>query len=417
MTTTPITAGSAPASAERLHALDAVRAGALLLGVVLHATMSFFPQPIWIVQDVAKSGAIFNTFFVIHIFRMSLFFIIAGFFAHMMLHRRGALGFIRNRLVRIGLPLAVFWPLSLAAFIAVIVWSFSQMTAAVVAAGGEAPVAPPAPPMTAETFPWTHLWFLYVLLWLYAGALVLWGVGRIVDRNGMIGRGLDAVMRVLVKGQLAPFVLAAPVAAVFLATPAWMGWLGVPTPDTGIVPNTIALTTFSIAFGFGWLLHRQVELIQTWRAWWPLHLAVAIAATVAELAILTGALPIANPEMARLATAALYALAIWTWSFGLIGLAVQFLSGRNPAVRYIADASYWIYIIHLPIVLVLQQVVSQWQMPAEAKLAIIIGVAMAVMLVSYQLMVRYTFIGTWLNGKKQKPGRRSKTEGVAVAAE
>ena len=28
---------------ERLHALDAVRAGALLLGIVLHSTMSFMP--------------------------------------------------------------------------------------------------------------------------------------------------------------------------------------------------------------------------------------------------------------------------------------------------------------------------------------------------------------------------------------
>ena len=30
-------------SPERLHALDALRASALLLGVVLHATLSFFP--------------------------------------------------------------------------------------------------------------------------------------------------------------------------------------------------------------------------------------------------------------------------------------------------------------------------------------------------------------------------------------
>ena len=39
---------------ERLHALDAVRALALLLGIVLHASMSFLPGPqIWASQDVA----------------------------------------------------------------------------------------------------------------------------------------------------------------------------------------------------------------------------------------------------------------------------------------------------------------------------------------------------------------------------
>lgn len=402
---------------ERLHALDAVRAGALLLGVVLHATMSFFPMPIWIVQDAVKSGELFTTFFVIHIFRMSLFFIIAGFFAHMMLHRKGLGDFVRNRLIRIGLPLVVFWPLVLAAFIGVIVWSFTQMSAAIVAAGGEAPPVTPPPPMTAETFPWTHLWFLYLLLWLYAGALVLWGIGRIVDRNGVIGRGIDAIMRPLVKSQFAPLILAAPVAAMLIATPAWNAWLGVPTPDTGVVPNAIALTTYSIAFGFGWLLHRQIELIQTWRTWWPLHLAVAIGSTVAVLAVMSNAFPSLTPETVRVMSALLYAVAIWTWSFALIGLALRFLSGRNPAVRYLADASYWIYIIHLPIVLVMQQVVSQWQAPAIAKLGVIVGVSMVVMLASYQLMVRYTFIGSWLNGKKQKPGRQPKTQPVLAAAE
>ena len=33
---------------ERLHGLDALRGGALLLGVVLHGAMSFFPTQIWI---------------------------------------------------------------------------------------------------------------------------------------------------------------------------------------------------------------------------------------------------------------------------------------------------------------------------------------------------------------------------------
>ena len=37
-----------------------------------------------------------------------------------------------------------------------------------------------------------------------------------------------------------------------------------------------------------------------------------------------------------------------------IGFAVRHLAGHSPARRYLADASYWIYIVHLPIVLALQ---------------------------------------------------------------
>jgi hypothetical protein len=39
----------------RLHGLDALRGIALLLGVVLHASMTYFPVPIWIVSDTDNS--------------------------------------------------------------------------------------------------------------------------------------------------------------------------------------------------------------------------------------------------------------------------------------------------------------------------------------------------------------------------
>ena len=80
---------------ERLHALDAVRAAALLLGIVLHATMSFFlPIP---TADVSQSATLTVAFYAIHIFRMSAFYLIAGFFARMVVERRGVAQFVRDR--------------------------------------------------------------------------------------------------------------------------------------------------------------------------------------------------------------------------------------------------------------------------------------------------------------------------------
>jgi uncharacterized membrane protein len=96
-------------SPERLHALDAVRGFALLLGIVLHATMSFLPAPsrVWIIQDSHPSITLGVLFFAIHVFRMTTFFLIAGFFAHLSFHRRGAWGFVKDRLQRIALPLLI----------------------------------------------------------------------------------------------------------------------------------------------------------------------------------------------------------------------------------------------------------------------------------------------------------------------
>ena len=100
------------ASQERLHSLDAVRAFALMMGVALHASMSFIPgmlPGIWATVDAAPSTALGQLFFVTHIFRMSLFFVIAGFFGRLLYMRAGARGFWINRLKRIAVPLIIGW--------------------------------------------------------------------------------------------------------------------------------------------------------------------------------------------------------------------------------------------------------------------------------------------------------------------
>jgi fucose 4-O-acetylase-like acetyltransferase len=66
--------------------LDAVRAFAMLLGIALHAGLSFATIP-WIVQD-SRQNEWFNLFFeAIHGFRMPLFFLVSGFFTAMIWRR------------------------------------------------------------------------------------------------------------------------------------------------------------------------------------------------------------------------------------------------------------------------------------------------------------------------------------------
>ena len=65
----------------RFHALDAVRAMALLLGIALHACMSFLPAMREIgfpVVDDSSSEVLNALFLLIHMFRMPLFFVMAG---------------------------------------------------------------------------------------------------------------------------------------------------------------------------------------------------------------------------------------------------------------------------------------------------------------------------------------------------
>ena len=68
---------------ERLHSLDAVRALALLLGIVLHAAASFMPSGFnlpWLIADNSPSVVLAGLTGMIHLFRMSLFFFVAGYY-------------------------------------------------------------------------------------------------------------------------------------------------------------------------------------------------------------------------------------------------------------------------------------------------------------------------------------------------
>jgi peptidoglycan/LPS O-acetylase OafA/YrhL len=390
--TQPDHTGAAP---ERLHALDAVRAYALLLGIVLHATMSFIPAPtrIWLIQDSHPSLTLGILFFIIHVFRMTTFFLIAGFFAHMSFHRRGAFGFIKDRLQRIAVPLIVGWPIAFATIVGAVSWAANFPN------GGPLP-GPPGWPPVLPRFPLTHFWFLYVLMELYAATLILRTGMAWLDQTGRIRAGVDRLVALVMRSPLAPAILAIPIGIALILDPTWFGWFGVRTPDSSLITNLQAWVGFGTAFGFGWLLHRQVDLLKNLERRCLRNLVRAIGLIAASFVL--ASMPPPRPDAIRLAGAICYAPAIWATSFAVIGLALRFMSGFSPVRRYLADASYWLYLIHLPILMALQVAVSQFDWPGLVKFAAILLVALPVMLASYQLLVRTTFIGLVLNGRRMR---------------
>ena len=394
----------AATSNERLHALDAVRGFALIAGIVFHATVSFLPTPagtqLWIVTDSHPSLTLAVLFRVLHTFRMTTFFLIAGFFAHMSFHRRGMRGFIADRAKRIAVPLLVGWPIIFALLVAVTIWGAVSM------AHGR-PLPPPPKYPGFPTFPLTHLWFLYVLLWLYAATLVLRAVLVRLDAGGRLRGAVDRIVKPLATSPAGLLALAAPTAVVLFFTPHWLPWGGVPTPDSSLVPNLPASVAYFSAFAFGWLVHRQPDILAAWRRQWPANLTLGLGFLAAVFAV-SGLAPTLHPpsDPTSLAFAAIaYPLAAWSLSFGLIGLALRYLDGFSPARLYIADASYWLYLIHIPLVMALQVAVAPLDWPWPVKFFLILGVAFPLMFASYQLLVRHSFIGAILNGPRESRSR------------
>jgi peptidoglycan/LPS O-acetylase OafA/YrhL len=90
-------------------------------------------------------------------------------------------------------------------------------------------------------------------------------------------------------------------------------------------------------------------------------------------------------------------------SFGLIGLFRKLFSAKRRGVRYLSDASYWMYIIHLPLVMAAQWLVRDWDFPAIVKFVLICAAVSALLLATYRAFVRYTPIGMMLNGRRARP--------------
>lgn len=383
-----------PVPGERLHGLDAARAVALMLGVVLHASMAYLPLPVWPVPDAETSSGAYVVFFAIHLFRMTAFFVIAGLFAQRLMARRGSWGFTKNRLARIANPLFGMWWVVFPAIVAVIVWK------AVIDNGGTLPTdGPPPPPLTLETFPLTHLWFLWVLLIFYAATLILRPLARLIDRDGRIADRLA----VLMVGPWTPLIPAVPLAFALNAHPQWYPMFGVPTPDYGVVPNVAALVAYGAAFLMGWLLARRLDLLPRLARLWPLFLIVG-AATGGAAFHLSGGLqptlePVVDPAM-KTTLAWITALATYASAFAFIGLCVTVFSRANAVIRYLSDASYWTYLIHLPLVMAAHVLVLNLAAPWWSKMGVVIVSVTAVCLITYELLVRHTFVGKALNGRR-----------------
>lgn len=387
---------------QRFHGLDALRAGMMLLGVFLHAACAYSSLPgVWWYKDPQTSPIMDGTLVFIHIFRMPVFFVMAGFFWALLVHRRGWLEAMRNRARRIGLPLVlgvvVMTPL-LKPFAA-----YQRFVER-----GMEPVG-----ATVEWFlsgrwvRWVepmHLWFLLYLLFLYALALV---VGSAVDRLAAAGwyrRILERSWRRTVAFAMLTFATLLTMEMGLLDTPKGFG------PDLRIV------AAYAVFFFAGWTLFRHHSLLEIFEraCWGQLGWGVAIGLVNVGLALKLVAARSAGADFTpwKVAVAATGAVAVWMLVFGSIGLCLRYWNTPSERVRYLSDSAYWLYLAH-PLALVPVQF-ALWHAPINwgAKLTFTLGIAVPVLLVSYHYLVRSTALGHLLNGRKYQ----NLTFGAARAA-
>ncbi len=367
-----MTPGRLPAPlpvAERIHAMDAVRAFALVLGVFLHATISFFPPApvtVWPVADSTSSHSLALGFYVIHMFRMLLFFLLAGYFARLLLLRDGVAGFSRDRMRRVVVPFAIGMLV------------LPPLTSAV---GFLAPRGA----FVVERLPvLMHLWFLYLLAILYAGLVIIAITWRVAPASAR--RTINAAGDAVADSALLPLAAAIPGAVALYSLPSWAAWFGIPAP--GWFPNRAAMVAYGTAVAAGWLLHRRPLALRDLRTRWRIYFAVGVLCAAGCLAMV-GVRPqyvIAGGGPATAAYALLYSLGGWTLALAIVGVGLRIVTGANAAIRFMADASFWVYLTHLPVVLLLQTLLAPLALNWRIKFIVVIGVSLPLLFGSYYLL-------------------------------
>ena len=216
-----------------------------------------------------------------------------------------------------------------------------------------------------------HLWFLWFLCWLVAAFAIL------------------AIAGLLPTGRSRGWLVAASCVPQLVMGMSMAAGYG---PDTsfGILPRPHLLFFYACFFFFGIATFAAEGLDTLLGRHWKLLLPTAIALLVAGIATMND----------RLLAVVLQPSYAWAMSLGLIGLFSRFCAKPSPVVSWLADASYWMYLVHPSLVMVAQMAVRPWGMPAELKCLVVVAMVTPVLLLSYSYGVRFTAIGRLLNGPR-----------------
>jgi glucan biosynthesis protein C len=396
----------------RFDAFDALRGAAMFLVVTVHSAVAYvthdIPGVLWCVRDAPTVG-LFDGF---HLWAMgvstSLYFVIAGFFAVGLYDSRGCRGFLANRFRRVFLPFVVgvvtVLPLCLC------VWMYGWFSSGRCTWREIRHLNFHDPVIQRQRVGAGHLWFLeYLLVMLAVYALVRWWIDR---RGAGFGR-LIALRDAVIRSPWRPLLLAVPTTLILWISRRELGVDAMLDRQISfLIPPIKVLyhgAFFFVGTGLFAFRHELERLARSASS----YLALSIPVFLARAWLVRRDWQAPLGEVESLAMAAFGALFAWLMVFGVIGLALRLYRTPHPSIRYLADSSYWIYLTHLPILGLIQ--VDLYRIPGSAlwKFPLVLTCTLTLGLASYQVLVRYTPIGTSLHGRRERPLREAGRTAVA----
>lgn len=378
----------------RFHYIDNLRSIALLLGVLFHAVLAYGPyfNNLWFSADPSKHVIFDYIAMWSHLFRMPLFFLIAGFCAALLIDKRGRTSFIKNRLKRLLLPFVIFFPLSIMLILHAMNWS--------------AAFVDPIPPLfnvfkavKEPVISTMHLWFLWnlmqfcVLYWLITRWQCLTDtLLAIIVRPWFLCVCLPVLVTIAMFYQMVPF----------------------PAPDK-LYPQPWAYGLYGTLFLIGTAFYHHHHKLAYYAKYFSTLLILAIIVTVMYFYRLPEPLTLTQViEAAKVGvyipqnevmTVFIQSVAIISWTGVSLLAGYKWLNRHSRVSRYLSDASYWLYLIHIPVLMYIQLPLINVDISVFIKLMISLVGTVAFGLISYHFLVRNTVVGVLLNGQKRAKSR------------
>ena len=388
-------------AAEIAPAVQNLRMLATLLVLLAHSAIAYVQTPLrttlWSAYD-PKSSPFFDALaYWVNGFAMPLFFLIAGISAPAACASRGPAVFVKHRARRLLIPFALalgaILPLSYFAYGMGLLSTEQISMNDILRMRFE-------PSVQQQLYGPMHLWFLEYLFLV----CVCWaGLRSLCDRvlSASTRHVWHSACERILASRFKPLLVAIPTGLILLCdADVFLRLNNSYLPDPLRVAHYLVFFAVGASTGASTAPRRSLERLAGWNC-------------VAALTVFSGFLPlildhmrapIAQPTRSLLAVGA--ATFTWLILFGLSGGCCRFLNRQGPILRYMSEASFWIYLIHLPIVLLCQWLLLDADWPVANKFAAVVAITLLISLTSYQWVVRYSLIGKLINGARKRTSWR-----------
>lgn len=293
---------------------------------------------------------------------------------------------LKNRFKRILLPFVVFllilWPFVAASVFA----AFTAFEIPLPDTGGDGGEIGLRALLPMNTF---HLWFLYYLCIIsFAG----FALAKLFDLIPGFTKAFSGLWRHVINNIVLRMILPMVVllGGLWLLQSEWV------QTSVDLLPDLSSVAFYTLFYIFGWLLYHHKDLLHKFQQG-----AITFTVLGTVLCLVRYYLHhSADYDLTLAYSAVLNVSACWCLSMGITGLFLKHLDAHSQRWRYISDASYWVYLIHLPMVILLPALMVSLPVPAFIKVVVTIGFASFVCFWTYKKFVRNTAIGEFLNGRR-----------------